>query len=265
MSRSTTTSRAQFAVCDRWFSSVPGATWPNRLYAICGRAAGSRDDLPHNRPPLYDQPSFVRHLDAHGISWRWYSFEVGTLRCADARLPARPPRPLRVLQQDQTELERPRSRRIVLDEDAASFLEDAARGHAAVGLLDRPELQQLQPRRLPAQRRPRAGRHQGRPGARARRLPRAGRRPAVGENAAGRSSTTSTAASSITSRRPAPPDDDPQTFGALRRPGTGAGRLAVGRARLGIKHGLRPHLDHQDDPAALLPGRARRSDPGSSA
>src|SRR5205814_1999562 len=56
----------EFAVCDRWFSSVPGATWPNRLYAICGRAAGSRDDLPHNRPPLYSQPSFVRHLDAHG-------------------------------------------------------------------------------------------------------------------------------------------------------------------------------------------------------
>ena len=32
---------SEFAVCDRWFSSVPGATWPNRLYAICGRAAGS--------------------------------------------------------------------------------------------------------------------------------------------------------------------------------------------------------------------------------
>ena len=74
----------EFAVCDRWFSSVPGATWPNRLYAICGRAAGSRDDLPLNLPPLYDQPSFVRHLDAYGIPWRWYSFETGTLRLADA-------------------------------------------------------------------------------------------------------------------------------------------------------------------------------------
>jgi phospholipase C len=74
----------EFAVCDRWFSSVPGATWPNRLYATCGRAAGSRDDLPLNLPPLYDEPSFVRHLDAQGISWRWYSFETGTLRLADA-------------------------------------------------------------------------------------------------------------------------------------------------------------------------------------
>ena len=48
------------------YRSVPGATWPNRLYGICGRAAGSRDDLPLNLPPLYDQPSFVRHLDACG-------------------------------------------------------------------------------------------------------------------------------------------------------------------------------------------------------
>jgi hypothetical protein len=32
---------------------------------------------------LYNQPSFVRHLDAHGISWRWYSSDVGTLRMAD--------------------------------------------------------------------------------------------------------------------------------------------------------------------------------------
>jgi phospholipase C len=74
---------SEFAVCDRWFSSVPGATWPNRLYALCGRAAGSRDCHPHNLPPLYNQPSFVRHLDAHGISWRWYSSDVGTLRMAD--------------------------------------------------------------------------------------------------------------------------------------------------------------------------------------
>ncbi|HZU39420.1 MAG TPA: alkaline phosphatase family protein, partial [Solirubrobacteraceae bacterium] len=27
-----------FCVCDRWHSSVPGATWPNRLYAMTGGA-----------------------------------------------------------------------------------------------------------------------------------------------------------------------------------------------------------------------------------
>ncbi len=73
----------EFAVCDRWFSSVPGATLPNRLYALTGGAAGSRDDRPAHVPPLYHQSSFVRHLDAHGVVWRWYSFDPGTLRLAD--------------------------------------------------------------------------------------------------------------------------------------------------------------------------------------
>jgi phospholipase C len=74
----------EFAVCHRWFSSLPGATLPNRLYALAGSAAGSRDDVPRPRPPLYRKASFVRHLDAHEVSWRWYSFDPGTLRLADA-------------------------------------------------------------------------------------------------------------------------------------------------------------------------------------
>jgi hypothetical protein len=64
-------------------SMVCGKGWPNRLYAMCGHAAGSRDGHPHNLPPLYNQPSFVRYLDAHGVSWRWYCTDVGTLRMAD--------------------------------------------------------------------------------------------------------------------------------------------------------------------------------------
>jgi len=57
----------EFAVCDRWFASVAGATLPNRLYGLCGVAAGSRDDRPAHIPPLYHQPWFVRHLDAHHV------------------------------------------------------------------------------------------------------------------------------------------------------------------------------------------------------
>jgi phospholipase C len=116
----------EFAVCDRWFSSVPGATWPNRLYAISGRAARSRNDRPHNRPPMYNQPSFVRHLDAHGVSWRWYSFEVGTLRLADARYKLGHHDSFAFFSREnlnwKAELE------IRIDASAASFLEDAARG-----------------------------------------------------------------------------------------------------------------------------------------
>jgi phospholipase C len=60
----------RYCVCDRWFCSVRGATFPNRLYAVAGRAARSRDNA---RPPTYDLPSFVRHLDAAGATWRWYT------------------------------------------------------------------------------------------------------------------------------------------------------------------------------------------------
>jgi phospholipase C len=75
---------AQFAVCDRWFSSIAGSTFPNRLYALSGAAAGSRDEPPGLELPIYHRPSFVRHLDALGISWAWYSFDPGILRFVDA-------------------------------------------------------------------------------------------------------------------------------------------------------------------------------------
>ena len=71
---------AEYCVVDRWFASVPGATWPNRLYAVAGRAAGTRDDV---SPPLYELPSFVRHLDDAGVDWGWYSFDPATLRAVD--------------------------------------------------------------------------------------------------------------------------------------------------------------------------------------
>lgn len=71
---------AEYCVVDRWFSSVPGATWPNRLYALAGQAAGSRDDI---SPPLYELPTFARYLDESGVDWRWYSFDPGTLRAVD--------------------------------------------------------------------------------------------------------------------------------------------------------------------------------------
>jgi phospholipase C len=75
---------AHFCVCDAWHSSVPGATWPNRLYAVAGSADGSRDDRPHPQPPIYNKASFIRHLSAAGIDWRWYSYDIGSLRAADA-------------------------------------------------------------------------------------------------------------------------------------------------------------------------------------
>jgi phospholipase C len=76
----------EFCVCDRWFSPVGGATWPNRLYAVGGRSNGSKEN---KSVPLYNVASFVQHLDAAKVSWRWYAHErvlftkVTTLRLID--------------------------------------------------------------------------------------------------------------------------------------------------------------------------------------
>jgi phospholipase C len=63
----------QFAICDHWFCSVGGATMPNRCYATAGTSNGHRDNLKPSQP--WNLPSFVRHLDKAGVSWRWYSHD----------------------------------------------------------------------------------------------------------------------------------------------------------------------------------------------
>jgi phospholipase C len=75
---------AEFTICDHWFSSVPGATWPNRLYAVTGRANGSKDN---KAIPIYNLPAFVRYLDARKVTWGWYSdnFFGSTLNLTDRR------------------------------------------------------------------------------------------------------------------------------------------------------------------------------------
>jgi phospholipase C len=58
---------AEYAVCDQWYCSVRGSTWPNRLYAVAGRAARSRNNA---HPPIYKLPAFVRQLDERAVGWR---------------------------------------------------------------------------------------------------------------------------------------------------------------------------------------------------
>jgi phospholipase C len=123
-----------FCVCDRWHCSVPGATWPNRLYAIAGSADGSRDD---KTPPIYDKHSFVRHLDAAGVSWRWYSSDIGTLRCVDGEYLLGHHEHFAYVQKLKLTAQTRVEEGLFLDEDAASFIEDAARGHLpAVSWID---------------------------------------------------------------------------------------------------------------------------------
>jgi phospholipase C len=115
----------EFCVCDRWHSSVAGATWPNRLYAITGKGAGSRDD---RKVPLYHNQSFVRYLDAADVSWRWYSHDVATLRLADVKYRVGHPEHFAYVQKLKLVFKTRGRGLLYLNEDAASFLEDAVYG-----------------------------------------------------------------------------------------------------------------------------------------
>jgi len=69
----------EFAVCNRWFSSVPGNTWPNRLFVHSGTSLG-HTDMPagifHPHLHCYDQPTVFQRLSEKGISWKIYFDDV---------------------------------------------------------------------------------------------------------------------------------------------------------------------------------------------
>jgi phospholipase C len=80
-----------FVVCDRWFSSIPAHTWPNRLFATTGGVAPLAKNAPNVLPalrkilgdaPIFDGTAFTAYL--HRDQWRWYSFDPATLRLVDS-------------------------------------------------------------------------------------------------------------------------------------------------------------------------------------
>lgn len=64
-----------FTVCDRWFSSVPGPTWTNRLFLMSGTSLG-HVGMPGGLMDLnlhwYDQPTIFDRLNERGKSWIVY-------------------------------------------------------------------------------------------------------------------------------------------------------------------------------------------------
>jgi phospholipase C len=89
----------EYAVCDAWHSSIPGDTWPNRLYAMAGQEGTPVAYKPDCRQrlvkwlklvpgigqlanaPVFKVAAFTRRLRLG--QWRWYSHDPATLRCAD--------------------------------------------------------------------------------------------------------------------------------------------------------------------------------------
>jgi len=83
----------QFVVCNRWFCSVPGPTWPNRFFVNTGTSLGHVDmpDLAHFDPAWhnYDQPTIFERLSEANpkISWRIYFHDFSQTTLLSRQLP----------------------------------------------------------------------------------------------------------------------------------------------------------------------------------
>jgi phospholipase C len=69
----------EFAVCDRWFSAVPGPTWPNRFFLHAATSGGldrSPTGLEMARSQFvgyqFEHGSIFEALDRAGLDWRVY-------------------------------------------------------------------------------------------------------------------------------------------------------------------------------------------------
>ncbi|HVG23228.1 MAG TPA: alkaline phosphatase family protein [Thermoanaerobaculia bacterium] len=58
----------EFAVCDQWFCSVPGQTWPNRNFAHSGTSDGETNI----RKRTFTNPTLFERLDQAKKRWRVY-------------------------------------------------------------------------------------------------------------------------------------------------------------------------------------------------
>jgi phospholipase C len=68
-----------FTVCDRWYSSVPGPTWPNRFFALSGTSLG-RILMPVGVTDLgsyfqQTQQTLFDRLNQAGRSWKTYFYD----------------------------------------------------------------------------------------------------------------------------------------------------------------------------------------------
>jgi phospholipase C len=69
----------EFAVCDQWFSAMPGPTWPNRFF-LHAATSGGLDRSPNARETArsqfggyqFENGSIFEALDRSGLGWRIY-------------------------------------------------------------------------------------------------------------------------------------------------------------------------------------------------
>ena len=66
-----------FCVCDNWFSEVPGPTQPNRLYMHAATSAGFAHNVWSKK---FDVQTIYNNLEAAGVSWATYDFDLNEVR-----------------------------------------------------------------------------------------------------------------------------------------------------------------------------------------
>jgi len=70
-----------FATCDRYFCSVMGPTWPNRMYWHSGSSNGiMSNDFPAGG---FSWPSIHHRLDEAGVDWKYYYIDIPVLAIVD--------------------------------------------------------------------------------------------------------------------------------------------------------------------------------------
>jgi phospholipase C len=71
-----------FAVCDRWFASVPTQTFPNRAFAVAGTSLGYIDNSARGTP-AFNTPSVFGKLAEAGQTWTIYGYSKRPLTAND--------------------------------------------------------------------------------------------------------------------------------------------------------------------------------------
>jgi phospholipase C len=74
----------EFAICNRWFCSFPGETFPNRFFQLTGRPNidpwGMWDYYTDSPLPFIFTDSIFDHLSKQGVSWRYFEHSPCQLR-----------------------------------------------------------------------------------------------------------------------------------------------------------------------------------------
>jgi len=67
-----TTLAREFAVCDSWYSSLPGQTWPNRMFVHAATSDGNIDNKLYD----YDIDTVYQRLEDAGRSWKIFFHDI---------------------------------------------------------------------------------------------------------------------------------------------------------------------------------------------